>query len=73
MDKLIEGLFKILIITIVISMDIIFLPPIYCLGILWLMYCGCGNFIDCVNELNDEVKKEVIKPLFELIKEYLDE
>ena len=64
-----EGLFKILFTIISISMLVICIPPIYCIGVLWLMYCDLGNIINLVKELNDELKKEVFIPVFELFKE----
>lgn len=72
MDKIMEGLFKILFITILVCMAIIMLPITYIFCILWDIIHGQTNIIDMINDLNEDVKTIYIIPIFEQIKEIWD-
>lgn len=73
MEKMMERLFKILVITITLSLAILILPIGYAISLLaCFMYCYNGNIMDMISIVNDAIKDSYLKPVFELIKEVWD-
>ena len=73
MEKMMERLFKILVITITLSLAILILPIGYAISLLaCFIYCYNGNAMDTISIVNDAMKDSYLKPVFELIKDIWD-
>ena len=70
MKEMIEFLFKLLVLTMVISITIILTPVVYAVGILgWMVYSYNGNAWECIDVTNTIILDSYFKPIIKSIKD----